>query len=135
MEQNQFIAWQEEYCVGNSILDRQHQFVVHSINRLYETRMADGAEAALDALLDSLYQYTKTHFAYEERLLETASFPELESHRALHRRMEAKTLELKEHCLAGKRELTEELFRFLKDWWLGHILQEDFGYRPFLGRG
>lgn len=34
MDHNHFIAWRADYSVGHKILDRQHQFIVHQINRL-----------------------------------------------------------------------------------------------------
>lgn len=122
-----FIQWQESYSVGHTVLDRQHRFVIDAVNELYELLRNGATPVALQDVLEHLNRYTRTHFTFEEKLLESAGYPDLDSHRLLHR-------EMRDKSWGGSLgpESAEEIFDFLKEWWLNHILRHDMEYAGFL---
>ena len=82
-----FITWKDEYSVGLDSIDQQHKKLINLINQL--TTAVDystGEEFEREALAE-LVEYTKTHFSYEEGLMEDNGYPDFEAHRAQHRAM------------------------------------------------
>jgi len=62
--------------------------------------------------------------------MEKADYPEYKEHVALHKILMEKTEEL--NFNAGKDQDSERVLKFLKDWWLTHIIKEDMKYSPFV---
>lgn len=46
--------------------------------------LAGTVKAKLFQLLEGLVEYTEVHFAYEERLMQQAGYPEFAAHKAQH---------------------------------------------------
>ena len=122
-----FIHWQESYSVGHPVLDRQHRFVIDAVNELYGLLRNGETPVVLKDVLERLDRYTRTHFTFEEKLLESAGYPDLDNHRALHQEMRDKSWR---GSLGA--ESAEEIFGYLKEWWLNHILRHDMEYARFL---
>jgi hemerythrin len=124
-----YIAWKPQYSVGDAALDADHHKILQLINEMYETMEADDAVARLKADLDQLVHYTMTHFEREERLMQECGYPDLLNHKTLHDRMRRRTLGLR----ANTNLMTNrDLLVFLKDWWTGHIQEQDKQYAPYL---
>ena len=82
-----YIVWKDEYSVGLDSIDQQHRKLINLINQL--TTAVDystGEEFEREALAD-VVEYTKTHFTYEEGLMEDNGYPDFEAHKAQHRAM------------------------------------------------
>ncbi|WP_429885215.1 bacteriohemerythrin [Geoalkalibacter halelectricus] len=132
MEPTVFIQWKPSYSVGHSLIDRQHRIVIEVINELYLARRHGYPPGKLAALLKRLDQYTKAHLSFEERLLLENGYPDLPAHLELHRVMKARMAGLAWMGEAMDEEAAQELFDFLKAWWLHHILEEDMKYSEYL---
>ncbi|HLA83675.1 MAG TPA: bacteriohemerythrin [Thermoguttaceae bacterium] len=126
---DRYIVWKPFYSVGYTSLDDQHQQILEIINDLYAAMERGDDRQVVPRLLDRLFEYTKTHFAFEERILREHGYPDLESHKKLHEAMRSKTAGLRSHV---GLVLGPDLLRFLKDWWLGHIQEEDQRYAPYV---
>ena len=124
-----FIAWRSFYSVGHDGLDAQHQQILGIINELYKAMEDQSDQGVVEPLLNRLQEYTRKHFAYEESIMEECGFPGIEYHRELHNSLRQRTDSLKAHV---GLVLKADLLMFLKDWWLGHIQDEDQHYRPYL---
>ena len=59
-------------------------------------------------------------------------FPGLDEHRKAH---EAYTTLVAQIRRRAEKEQAEDLFFFLKEWWMGHLIQVDSQYAPWLKRG
>ncbi len=125
------MPWRGEYSFGIRTIDTQHRRLVEMINHLH--RVMEGGEdrAAVQEVLANLADYTKTHFAYEERLLHTHGYPDYDRHRGIHERLVAKVLEHMERFRQGSGD-AGALLAFLKDWLNGHILGDDKQYSGYL---
>jgi hemerythrin-like metal-binding protein len=85
--------------------------------------------AKIRTILDFLVRYTSTHFKHEESVMWECEFPNLDAHKAIHDHMRQRTLDLCE----GRSSLSgNELFRFLKEWWINHIQSEDKKYASYM---
>jgi hemerythrin len=130
------LTWKDEYRVRVREIDEQHQKLVAMINELNDAMGQGQAKAVLENILSKLVAYTVTHFAAEERLLQTHGYPAFGEHKEKHEKMTGKVLALQRDYRQGKTRLSIEVMDFLKNWLDKHILGTDMKYSEFLtGRG
>jgi hemerythrin len=119
-------AWREEYRVGVSEIDAQHRRLIELIATFYQGLAArESAHAALHSLLSGLLDYTRYHFATEERLMEKSAFPLSRSHREQHAAFVAKIVDMVDRHTGGGLVLSIEATVFLREWLTDHILSID----------
>mgnify|MGYP000974728668 CR=1 FL=1 len=126
-----FIEWSDTLSVGDPVLDQQHQKLVEMINTLHHVMATQSTKNQLKDLLDSLVAYTQKHFSYEEERMQSAHYPHLARHQALHAELLKQAGVLYDKFKHGKR-INVELMKFLKDWLINHIQKSDKQYTPYL---
>lgn len=125
-----FVIWDKKYEIGQEIIDEQHKNRIEILNEFFDA-LKSGTELSLAKKeLEKLKDYTDYHFEYEEKMMEDVGFPDLEEHIKLH-------VEFKNHLKGFEQKRIDsvqcdELFHFLKDWFLDHIIVEDKKYLEFL---
>jgi hemerythrin len=124
--------WKPEYSVKIASIDGQHQNLFRMGEELYAAMSAGQGKAVLSKILDRLVQYTKVHFAHEERLMRAHGYPGLDAHLAEHRILTQKVVAFQSDFEKGKALMTVQLLNFLKDWLQHHIAESDQKYAPFL---
>jgi hemerythrin len=119
-----------KYSIGIEAMDVQHARWIHLIEEfrrvssghLFDTTGFHAAGMALNQLVE----YTRVHFASEEKLLALHSYPELAEHKKAHAEIEAKLIEFREEIHAHSRNKTPLKLNLLITIWLfDHILNED----------
>ena len=125
-------TWNSSYSVDIPEIDKQHQQLVGMLNELFASMQAGKSNDVLGKLLNNLISYTKTHFAYEEKLMTAKKYPEYAAHKAEHDALAKKVLDLQQQFTAGKVTLSIELGKFLKEWLSNHILGTDKKYSAAL---
>ena len=125
-------AWNEKYSVNIRELDEQHKKLIGMVGRLHDAMRQGKGKQALEEVLRNLIQYTKTHFAAEERLMKNHEFPGYESHKAKHDGMTKKVADLYREYQDGKTAITLDVMTFLENWIDKHIMGTDKQYSPFL---
>lgn len=129
------IDWSDAIAVGIPEIDAQHRRLVDLLNALHAVS-AGGNHGQTARILRELTDYTVTHFAYEERLLEAVGYPDLAAHRASHAALVARVGDITARFEAGRTKLDAELFTFLRSWLNGHIRGTDRHYAAYvLARG
>jgi len=124
--------WRKEFSVEIGSVDAQHQTLFAIAGELYSAMMAGQSRMAMGKILDRLVQYTKMHFAHEERLMQLHGYPGLEAHKAEHQALTAKVLKFQEEFQEGQVNISVQLLQFLRNWLEGHIKGSDRRYSPFL---
>jgi hemerythrin len=127
-----FFEWSEKYSVGVPSIDGQHKKLIEIINSLYDSMRAGHGELALGKTLDDLLSYTRTHFRFEENLLQSKGYPDLVAHKKVHESLTAQVLDLVNQHKAGKTTLSIQTGTFLKNWLANHILATDQKYSEHL---
>ncbi len=129
-----------KYSIGIAEMDAQHARWIQYIDEFRATASGHllepaGVDAALHTL-EQLLNYTRMHFASEERFIETHHYPDLEAHRHAHRELEAEVVKLLDEIRSHKtRTAPLKLNLFVTVWLMQHIMQEDDKYARFiLGR-
>jgi hemerythrin len=124
--------WHNEFSVDIGSIDVQHKMLFSIANELYSAMLAGQSNASMARILDRLVQYTKVHFAHEERLMQEHHYPGLALHKVEHDALTAKVLKFQSDFQAGHANMSLQLLQFLRSWLEGHIKGSDQKYSPFL---
>jgi len=122
------------FQVGIEQVDREHRKLFEIAGRVHDSLATDG-DAAIDAAraaVAELLDYTATHFANEEKLMAAAGYPELETHRTLHRNLIVQAREMEMRAEFGERHVPVELNRFIYNWLVDHIMDNDKRFGAFV---
>ena len=128
------IEWTDEFSVGHDMIDKQHMILVRAIN-LLSLASERGVEGQLmDAIFNTLTEYTQVHFSYEEEVFDAAGFPEAasETHKKAHKAFLDKAVELKAAWDNSHEDISAQVLTFLVDWLRNHILGTDKKYMPYI---
>jgi len=130
------VSWNEEkMATGVSSVDTQHQELIRRINELHADCLAGRAREELMEHLSFLGEYAQSHFASEEKIMETHRCSARGPNKAAH----AKFLQdygrvvgmVKENGASTKAAI--ELKRMLGDWLTSHICRIDVALRDCPG--
>lgn len=122
------IEWKEEYSVGVSEIDTQHQKLVEIINELFHAVEESKEKERIPFILTELVSYAEYHFSTEEKHFEEFDFEGKEEHIKVHDSYREKIAQFLERYKEDESLLSLEIMSFLKEWWLGHIRGMDRGY-------
>ena len=124
--------WNDAYRVNVANVDSQHKNLFRMAAELHRAMLAGTVKAKLFQLLEDLVQYTLVHFAYEERLMEEAGYPEFAAHKAEHEDLTCRVREFQKDFEEGRIATGITLLQFLKEWLQKHIMESDHKYGPYL---
>lgn len=125
-----YLDWKDELNTGIRVIDGQHRRIVDYINQLHDIAQGNG-EADTVEVLTALVDYTLSHFAFEESLLEEAGYPQHASHVHAHDAFRNRIFDFRERARQGE-DVAEPLLELLKDWLFEHIAHEDARYVPLV---
>ena len=120
------LHWVPELDTGIEEIDIQHRRIVDYISRLYELRDSPNREALADVIAETV-DYTISHFAFEEGVIEAAGYMFAGPHKRVHELFTRKVAEMQSRFDAGEN-VTAELHGMLSRWLFNHIRNEDHGY-------
>lgn len=124
--------WKPEYSVQIPEIDAQHQRLFALAADLHAAMAEGKGKAVLAQSLAQLVDYTKVHFAAEERFMRQHGYPDTAAHKAQHDQLTAQVLELQNKFRAGNAALTLSLMMFLKNWLERHIAGSDQQYSAYI---
>jgi len=130
-ESNTFFTWNSSYSVGSDEMDQEHKRLVEIINNLYGAMRQGKGNEAIGSILDGLVEYTRTHFAHEERLMKEVGYSAYEEHKLEHNKLTEQVLEIQSKYRLGA-VLSLEIMSFVKEWLVNHIQGSDKRYGPYL---
>ena len=123
------LVWQAELETGIDVIDQQHQRIVALINQLGEAKDREGLASVLEELVD----YTLSHFAFEEELLEESGYSFGPAHKRVHDMFVRRVSEYRMRFEAGE-DITDELRNMLSRWLFNHIRGDDKAYAEHVKR-
>ena len=127
------IAWRQQLAVGVTTIDDDHRRLIEYLNNLDQAINQDDFNSFLaGTTLMQLLEYTREHFAREEMLMEKIGYPELDQHKAEHKRGVMLLMRLgREFSENPTRSSARHLYDFTADWLVNHIIQSDMKIAPF----
>jgi hemerythrin-like metal-binding protein len=126
------LEWKKSYSVGIESLDRQHRHLLELINQLSALRPKAADRKGLFTLLNAFAEYAQTHFKTEEQYLTKYDFPGLVQHQREHVAFTADVFRLAQQLENDDPAIHAEVCRFVKDWYISHVLGTDREYIEFL---
>ncbi|MDO8466412.1 MAG: bacteriohemerythrin [Gallionella sp.] len=126
------LVWKEQLSVGNDVIDADHKHLIGIIN-LVEKSLVTINRSDLTLALDSLTQYSKVHFAREEKIADAAGYTQIphlhKSHEALLKKLDQVKQEIGDEWTASS---VERFIIMLRDWLINHVIKEDMLMKPAL---
>ncbi|MDR1969505.1 MAG: bacteriohemerythrin [Burkholderiaceae bacterium] len=120
------LHWMPELDTGIEEIDIQHRRIVEYINRLYELRDSPNREGLADVIAE-MVDYTISHFAFEEGVMDSASYMFAGPHKRVHELFTRRVADFQRRFEAGEN-VTADLHGMLSRWLFNHIRNEDHGY-------
>ncbi|MCK6374463.1 MAG: bacteriohemerythrin [Zoogloea sp.] len=121
-----YLTWSYDLDTGISEIDNQHKQIMDFINRLHDARQhAD--RAAITNVVDDLIEYTLSHFAFEECLMEDAGYEFVRGHKKVHELFVRRVSGFHERLKRGD-DISHELHALLHRWLFSHIRHDDHAY-------
>ncbi|WP_284336571.1 bacteriohemerythrin [Comamonas sp. NoAH] len=120
------LKWMPELNTGIDEIDVQHRRIVDYINRLYELRETPDRNV-LGEVINETVDYTLSHFAFEESMIEEAGYMFSGPHKRVHELFTRRVGEFQARFEAGE-DVANELHGMLSRWLFNHIRNEDHGY-------
>lgn len=77
------LVWQDDLNIGIDVIDQQHRRIIEMLNHLHVAQ-ASMQRAAVGEVIDEVVDYTMSHFAFEEELMEEAGYPFCAAHKRVH---------------------------------------------------
>ena len=123
------IVWLDKYNTGIAEIDSQHRQIAEYLNQLREAHLQRN-QKAIKEVLDGITDYTWSHFAFEEALMEQAEYNFAKAHKNVHEIFIKRVDKFVSRFQTGE-DITEELYLLLKRWLINHIQRDDAAYiRP-----
>ena len=120
------LVWQEDLNTGIEVIDRQHMRIVEMINHL-DIAQKSLERSAVAEVIDEMIDYTLSHFAFEEELMEEAGYPFSHAHKRVHEIFAKRVNEYRMRFQAGE-DVGDDLRNMLSRWLFNHIRGDDRAY-------
>jgi hemerythrin len=124
-----YFEWSNDLSVNVQEIDDEHRKLVGMINTLNEAMLSHKGREAQKATISAMVDYAATHFAREERYMQTFRYQGYQAHRIEHNKFTAKALDLQTRADRADFILTLEIVDFLKAWLQNHIMGSDKRYQ------
>jgi len=128
----ELFEWKDSFSVSISKFDEQHKQLISIINELYCGINEKRGKELLNKTLKELFEYTKSHFADEEKEFRRFLYPDYIIHKLEHEKFVRQIAKFNESHKNDIQDLSFEVFKFLQDWLQQHILSTDKKYASFL---
>lgn len=120
------LEWTNALATGIEVIDNQHMRIVEMINQL-DDAIAGHDNTVVGEVIENLIDYTLSHFAFEESLMEDAGYEFLRAHKRVHELFVKRVSEYRMRFTAGE-DVAGELNGLLSRWLFNHIKSDDSAY-------
>lgn len=124
-QDSDLVSWSDELAFGVDQIDNDHRQLLGLVNRLYRFMKTKASPQDIDKAFQELQEYTRTHFAAEEQIMQDMSYAKYDEHKKAHdafcQRVEDMYARYKSGEMSGEVDLTG----LLGNWWVNHILSFD----------
>ena len=120
------ITWTADLNTGIEVIDQQHRRIVEFINHL-ETAQRSQKKDVIRQVVEDCFDYTLSHFTFEESLQEEAGYLYCKPHKKVHELFIRRLSEYKTRMNNGE-DIGEELHQLLSRWLISHIKRDDADY-------
>lgn len=128
------IEWTDVLDIGLPEIDTQHKKLISFSNGLLQAMVNGMGNDMLEGLFEELLDYTTYHFADEEKYMEDIGYPDIDAHKAAHKKLINDVSEFRERLLGGNGVSPSEALDFINNWIIKHIMAIDSQVGQFAKR-
>ncbi|MES9971970.1 MAG: bacteriohemerythrin [Candidatus Thiodiazotropha sp.] len=137
IENFQAIEWDESMATGIAAIDKQHHYLVETLQDMNKRLLDDDSDLLLSQVVKDLLGYALMHFETEEALMQrydyAAACPDdAQAHIAQHRDFSRQVVTIRDQLREGQKVSRIEILRFLNHWLRDHVLGVDQSLGKFL---
>lgn len=121
-----YLDWSDDLDTGITVIDDQHKRIVAMINQLDAAQRA-ASKVQAGGVIDELIDYTVSHFAFEEAMIEEAGYIFTKAHKRVHALFIKRVEDYRERFNRGE-DIADELKGMLGRWLSSHIRSDDRNY-------
>lgn len=122
------LSWKDEYDFGIKIIDDQHKKFLKTLDALMAAIGKNEVGEKQAEIFSGIDNYSKFHFATEEKYFDEFSYAGAEEHKQQHREFIEKIEEIKKQFSKNEFALSFELADYLEGWLIDHVLNTDKKY-------
>lgn len=126
------LTWSNSCSVGVRAMDEQHGILMDAMNELRLAVQRGCGREQMGKHLGGLIELVSMHFRSEEQLMQRSGYPEVEAHRAEHKRLLKLLIDSAAHAERGVNVQLTDLLCLMRDSYLEHIDGPDQRYGPWL---
>lgn len=130
------IVWNSAWNIGQAEIDEQHQRWVELFNQLERAFLSSTESTDMTqvqkGIFEQILDYTRFHFACEEKAMQAAAWPGIPAHWRFHKEFDRIIYEKYREFEKGELVLNSELLALMKGWLLRHIQVEDLKFGEYL---
>lgn len=121
-----FLTWRDQLSVGSDEIDDDHKKLIGFVNDLHDAVTEAQSEKVVGRIILDLLEYTRDHFAREEKLMQGAAYPDFQRHQAIHQALTRQVLRLADAYVRTPTDtIKRQMINFLASWLVDHIVKED----------
>ena len=120
-----YFEWTADVAVGHARMDEEHKQLFALAEAVVEPLFSATEQLPRAALLQTLIDFARKHFAYEEELMRSTGYAEAEAHAKFHASL---LVELDIYCARvrmGSHTNPVGLIAYLWNWLIVHIQSAD----------
>jgi len=126
------IIWKNDLSVHVAHMDLQHKRLIEIANVIAEYLYPGADGSALTNAFDALVEYTRYHFAAEEKLMALYHYPDAAGHCLEHTNLLSEVTDCATRMRAGNVIDSAAFLGSFQSWLLRHIDDQDRDYGAFL---
>lgn len=121
------MIWNNDLAIGVKDIDYQHKQLCTAIDRLLDACKEGKGRKEVITTMKFLSEYTKKHFAWEEKLQQECGYPKYEEHKKLHTWFIEQVQKVNNDIVANGVTITtvSEINSLLIGWLINHIKKVD----------
>lgn len=127
------IEWSDDFSVGVSSVDFEHQQLITLINTLYASFVDNPDKYTVLDFVGEIYTKIASHFALEEKKMREHNYAGYQEHKQDHERLLDELLNMMDECEAASQVNNGELAKFLNQWFGEHFRTMDARLHRKLG--
>lgn len=126
--------WDPSFSVDNDDIDTHHKKLISLFNEVASLIETDQKTPLFSTIkvISELNIYALFHFKEEEKIMKDANYPDLKAHKVLHQEFIDNVNKFKDEYMHNDPLLNYDIFNYLSDWVINHIIEEDAKYKEFL---
>jgi hemerythrin len=127
--QDNTIIWRSEYNINNFKIDTEHQklfSIAREAMNISKLQNDNEIKSKLKEVILKLFKYVNLHFSNEEKYMKDISYPDLDTHKFLHKNMlNMLTSLLSDLNTMELQSIETSLNNFIDEYFIRHIILED----------